>query len=176
MHCNETNKFQPTKKTSAANAACWRGTIKRHGYWLVFSGQKGGRHESRCSPCQVGRLLVQILIFVLEVTDLALCLFLGDPVALLHLARKLVLVTLKFLQVIVSELTPLLLNLALELHPLTGGFIPIHVALLKGMDKRMQGCWNNLSAPAKRKTRPEINGSRNAEAAASLAMDVTRGT
>jgi len=46
--------------------------------------------------------------------DLALCLFLGDPVALLHPARKLVPVALKFLQVIVSELTPLFLNLALN--------------------------------------------------------------
>jgi hypothetical protein len=140
LHCIETNKFQPTK--TARRSECRLVAKHDKATWGVgLSSQvrrASGKKVVLALPGWSG-LLVQIRIFVLEVTDLALCLFLGDPVALLHPARKLVPVALKFLQVIVSELTPLFLNLALKLHPLTGGFILIHVALLKGMDKTYAG-------------------------------------
>src|SRR5262245_35051023 len=62
--------------------------------------------------------------------DLALGIVLGNAVALLKPARKLGALALDHIEVVVGELAPLLLNLALELFPVAFHAVPIHGFLL----------------------------------------------
>src|SRR5688500_7175578 len=60
--------------------------------------------------------------------DLALCLVLGDAVALLDAANQLVLLAVDDRNVVLGQLAPLLLDLAGELLPVAFNAIPIHLA------------------------------------------------
>src|SRR5262245_35902270 len=67
--------------------------------------------------------------------DLALGVVLGNAVALLKPARKLGALALDHIEVVVGELAPLLLNLALELFPVAFDAVPIHGFLLFGISE-----------------------------------------
>src|SRR5690606_14897333 len=62
--------------------------------------------------------------------DLALGGVAGQPVTLLHLADQLVAVAFQGRHVVVGQLAPLLLDLALELVPVAADGVPVHVCLL----------------------------------------------
>src|SRR5262249_51161569 len=66
----------------------------------------------------------------LPILDLLLRLVLRDAVALLDAPEKLVAMAVDVGQVVICQLAPLLLHLALELFPLASGAIPIHHTLL----------------------------------------------
>src|SRR5262249_46071671 len=63
---------------------------------------------------------------LLPFAELLLCFVLGDSVALLDLADQLVLLAADVVEVVIVELTPLLLDLALELFPIAFDPVPIH--------------------------------------------------
>src|SRR5687768_7260688 len=64
----------------------------------------------------------------LPLGDLALCLFTRDAVALLNPADQDVAIAFGASEIVVGELPPLLLGVALELLPFTLNLIPVHVA------------------------------------------------
>ena len=61
-----------------------------------------------------------------EFADLTFSLLFRHPVPFLYLAGQLFLVAFEHSEIIVSELTPLFLHLALDLFPLTGGLVLVH--------------------------------------------------
>ena len=58
--------------------------------------------------------------------DLPLCLIASDAVAILKLADQLFGAPLNLIHVVISQLAPLLANLALELHPLSLEGVFVH--------------------------------------------------
>jgi hypothetical protein len=58
--------------------------------------------------------------------ELLFRLFLGDAVSLLDFADELITLSGNYIQIIVGEFAPFLLNLAFELLPVSGYLIPVH--------------------------------------------------
>jgi hypothetical protein len=68
----------------------------------------------------------------LELAQLPLGFVARNAVTLLHGAKQLIALSFDAVQVIICELTPLLLNLAAKLFPLAFNGIPVHgIALIK---------------------------------------------
>src|SRR5437868_15509221 len=82
---------------------------------------------------------------ICPVLDLALCLVLRDAVTLLDPANELVLLAVDQCQIVVRQLTPLLLHFTGDLFPVAFNAIPIHGALLSG-----PGC-ERLQCPKQRR-------------------------
>ena len=69
-----------------------------------------------------------VRVAALESVDLALGLVLGDTVALLDASKQLVALAGDHVQVVVGELAPLLLDLALDLLPISFDTVFVHGA------------------------------------------------
>src|SRR5688572_26133202 len=87
------------------------------GHGLV-GGSEGGRYPPS----------VQELKLVRPFLDLPLGLLFGDAIAFLNDASKLLIATFQTGKIIVREVAPLLLHLALHLVPVTLDLIPVHHA------------------------------------------------
>src|SRR5262249_31386324 len=72
----------------------------------------------RCSDPRPG-LLVEVLLIFEEAVHFRLCLILGATVALLNLAGEDLRISVNLIQIVVSELAPLLPDPALQLFPLS---------------------------------------------------------
>src|SRR6185436_13868079 len=81
-------------------------------------------------------LAVEVLLLRFPVGDLALGLVLADAVGVLDLADQLVALARDAVEVVVGELAPLLLRLALQLLPVAFDAIPVHAALLCNVVER----------------------------------------
>jgi hypothetical protein len=95
------------------------------------------RFRSRAS------LLLPVLTAV-PVVDIPANTILLDAVAFLNLAFKLIAPAGDLVEVVVSESTPLLFHLALELLPVSFDTVPIHCDLLFSDDKAR--CWRGQAA------------------------------
>src|SRR5665213_2285200 len=77
----------------------------------------------------IGRQVV-VVVTVTKCGDLFFRLVLADSVRLLHLADQLVTLATDYVELVVGELAPLFLGLALQLLPVAFDTIPIQVSLL----------------------------------------------
>ena len=68
----------------------------------------------------------RLLELAVPLMDLALGFLFGDTIAFLDFSSQDFLVALYLLQVVISELAPLVLDLAFELFPITYDLIPIN--------------------------------------------------
>src|ERR671913_2055381 len=94
--------------------------------WLtsvILRFQRRMRHRVPCWTATCGSLHP-----LDPAIDLALCLVLGDAVALLDTANELVLLAVDDRNVVLGQLAPLLLDLAGELLPVAFNAIPIHLS------------------------------------------------
>src|SRR5438132_493393 len=96
-------------------------------------GRDSGRRNRRNGAADCGRHSIpsRSMGGLQPSVDLALGLVLGEAVTLLQSSGQFLALALDHIEVIVGELAPFLLNLALELLPVAFDTIPIHVALLR---------------------------------------------
>src|SRR5438132_12286466 len=104
-------------------------------------GRDSGRRNRRNGAADCGRHSIpsRSMGGLQPSVDLALGLVLGEAVTLLQSSGQFLALALDHIEVIVGELAPFLLNLALELLPVAFDTIPIHVALLRVRKQGMAG-------------------------------------
>jgi hypothetical protein len=92
-----------------------------------LGGERAGVSGSLKHGCSRGARVAAPLVDALEPgVDLAFGFVLGHAIALLESAAELCALALDHVEIVIGELTPLLLNFAFELFPIAFDTIPIH--------------------------------------------------